>query len=108
MSEIYRAILASRCDMTEWLIHSTRQVGDLHPGTALARILCEGVLRPGFALRGSPGRATIYGPQPAVCFSEQPLDAFASCVRARNDMAAMAAYGILLHKHDVYVAGGLP
>ncbi len=108
MSEIYRAILATRSDMTEWLIHSTRRIGDVHRATMLAKILCEGVLRPGFAFRGNPERATIYGPHSAVCFSEQPLDAFANCVRARGAIGSMAPYGILVHKHDVYVAGGLP
>jgi len=94
--------------MTEWLVHFTRYNPPFHPREVLSKILTEGVLRPGFALRGHPAKSTIYGPFPAVCFSEQPLAMFIQYLAARADWAAMAGYGLLIHKHDLYAAGGLP
>lgn len=93
--------------MSEWLIHFTRQAG-APARDVLRTILVEGVLRPGFAPRGREPRSTIYGPIPAVCFSEQPLAAYIDYLDARREPWAMAGYGLLVHKHDVFVAGGLP
>lgn len=106
MNRIYREILERRSDMTEWLIHCTRHNGRLTAREVLRQILVEGALRPGFSER-SKGR-TVYGPVPAVCFSEQPLAAFATYVAVRNDTSAIDGYGLLLHKHDVSTAGGRP
>ncbi len=108
MSVIYRAILERRRDMTEWLIHFTRSSDCGSPRDVLLRILTEGALRPGFACRGDLSRPTVYGPVPAVCLTEQPIGAFIEYLRARNQPASMAGYGLLIHKHDVYVAGGMP
>ncbi len=98
--------------MTCWLLHFTRETEQLNARDVLHNILKEGVLRPGFAKRrvGQPRtlRPTIYGPHPAVCFSEQPLNAFTQYLHDRNDQEAMSGYGILIDKRDVYAAGGLP
>ena len=107
MANVYRAILRAREDMTEWLIHFTRAGGGTDARGVLLKILAEGALRPGRAVRG--GRPTIYGPQPAVCFSEQPLGAFLTYVDARaGDRFGPSSYGVLVHKHDAYVEGALP
>jgi hypothetical protein len=111
MSTTYSEILKRRQDMTEWLIHFTRDRAGVSAREILRIILIEGILRPGFAervVRGTSREKTIYGPYPAVCFSEQPLDAFLQYLSARANSSAMAGYGILIHKHDVYAAGGLP
>ena len=108
MSTVYRDILRRRRDMTEWLIHFTRDRNGASAREVVRSILIEGALRPDFATRGTPPKNTIYGPSPAVCFSEQPLSAFLQYLAARADPSAMAGYGILIHKHDVYAAGGLP
>ncbi len=107
---VYEKILHTRQDMTNWLLHFTRKSEHGNAKEVLRSILVEGVIRPGFAPRGKKGllRLTVYGPTPAVCFSEQPLNAFVQYLSARNDREAMAGYGILIHKQDVYVAGGLP
>jgi hypothetical protein len=94
--------------MTEWLIHFTRNVNATPAREVLRQILIEGVLRPGFALRGVPPRPTIYGPVPAVAFTEQPIAAFLNYLSARFEPGAISGYGLLIHKHDVFVAGGLP
>lgn len=109
MGHTYDTILAGRRDMTEWLIHFTKRRGMQSARHILKTILIEGVLRPGFAPRGSPGRATIYGLLPAVCMTEQPIGAFLEYLDARgNELMSISGYGLLLHKQDIYVAGGLP
>lgn len=108
MADIYRAILDARSDMTDWLIHFTRDSETQSAREVLLAILLEGIIRPGFAPRGSPLRNTIYGPNPAVCFTEQPLAAFLIYLAKRPQRGAVAGYGLLLHKQDVFVQGGLP
>ena len=108
---IYEDILRDRQDMTNWLLHFTRNSKDGNARDVLRSILVEGAIRPGFASRKNKDgllRPTVYGPTPAVCFTEQPLKAFVQYLSSRNDPEAMAGYGIVIHKHDVYVAGGLP
>lgn len=105
---IYQRILAKRHDMTEWLIHFTRDIADRTGRESFLSILTSGVIRPTFAHRGTPARPTIYGVDPAVCFTEQPIGAFLDYLEVRPEQNAMVGYGILLHKHDLYSAGGLP
>lgn len=107
MNRTYRSIFASRTDITEWLVHFTRrQSVDLGALEALRSILIEGALRPGFSVR-SRGR-TVYGPNPAVCFSEQPIKAVNAYVQARQNPYAADAFGLLLHKHSAFAAGAMP
>ena len=102
----YDEILASRPDMTEWLIHFTRDNNGKLAREILLKILIEGVLRPGFSVRGN--QRTVYGTMRAVCFTEQPLLSFAKYVDARKESWLTDGYGIVLHKHDVHLAGGRP
>lgn len=107
MANVYREILEAREDMTEWLIHFTRDADGASARDVLLRILAEGALRPGRALRG--GRPTIYGPTPAVCFSEQPVGAFLKYLMARaGHPFGPTGYGMLMHKHDAFADGALP
>lgn len=92
--------------MTEWLIHFTKRNGLKSAREVLRQILIEGVLKPTFSLR--KGRKTVYGPTPAVCFTEQPLRAFVTYLDARGDDASIDGYGLLVHKLDIYSLGGLP
>ena len=94
--------------MTEWLIHFTRDSAQATARDLLLTILTEGVLRPGFGMRGNPPRRTVYGQIPAVCFSEQPIASLLDYIRERADNRQTSGYGILIHKHDAYAAGGLP
>ena len=110
MNSTYARILSSRTDMTEWLVHFTRMQevdSRIKTGVEILRdILIEGALRPGFSLRS--GNRTVYGPTPAVCFSEQPLSAVKTYIEARKDPWAASAFGLLLHKHDAFAAGAMP
>ena len=74
----------------------------------LKSIYEAGVILPGFALRGRPESRTIYGPDPAVCFSEQPLREFAEYVRIRDDSRSVTGYGVAINKKDLFSEGGLP
>jgi hypothetical protein len=106
MNATYARILAARSDMTEWLVHFTRISGNKMALEVLRNILVEGALRPGFSVR-TTGR-TVYGPNRAVCFSEQPISAVEKYVIARNDRYSVDAFGLLIHKHDAFSAGALP
>ncbi len=108
MASIYQDLLASRRDMTDWLIHFTRASLKETARERLLRILVSGVLRPGFAKRGERSQSTIYGKNPAVCFTEQPIESFLCYLKVRRNNNAMSGYGVLVHKHYVYAAGGLP
>jgi hypothetical protein len=105
----YQQILAAREDMTEWLIHFTRGQPPLTARDVLLKILAEGLLRPGWALRTTVGNGvtnrTVFGPRPAVCFTEQPVGALMKYVAVRP-MAT--PYGILVHKNDAFADGALP
>ena len=65
MASVYEQILAAREDMTEWLIHFTRGQPPATARDMLLKILSEGLLRPGWALRttvnsGATNR-TVFG-----------------------------------------------
>lgn len=110
MSDTYRKILRSRNDMTEWLIHFTHKsfvkFDWVEAKENLFGIVSDGVIRAGWSLRG--GRPTIYGPSPAVCFTEQPLFAFCQYLEARPDRECISGCGVLVHKHDAFAEGSNP
>ena len=108
MSSVYDRVLAAREDMTDWVLHFTRDAVGQSAFCVLQSILVEGVLRSSFARRGTPARSTIYGPNAAVCFTEQPLSAFLQYLRARNDPRWMARYGLIVDKRALFDHGGLP
>lgn len=55
------------------------------------------------------GARTIYGPNPAVCFTEMPLAAFieASTIREENG-EKMSTYGLMFQKKDLFKIGARP
>ncbi len=106
MPNIYNEILKNRYDMTEWLIHFTRNTEWGDAKTNLISIVNSGIIIPNWAIRN--GVPTIYGAYPAVCFTEQPLWAFHHYVLSRNDASKVSGYGVLIHKNDLFASGGLP
>ncbi|GAB4207025.1 MAG: hypothetical protein OHK0022_34770 [Roseiflexaceae bacterium] len=88
MNETYERLLESRLDTTEWLIHFTRNQGKIRARDILLNIIKEGALRPGQSIRKTRStqeeRSTIYGGEPVVCFTEQPLIYFIEYVKARR------------------------
>jgi hypothetical protein len=107
----YASILRAREDMTEWLIHFTRASGNplasnwLHASQVLAKIVKEGYLIPSWSLRNY--RPTIYGPRPAVCFTEQPLWAFVQYMDSRGT-GPVPGYGVLIRKRQASADGAYP
>lgn len=121
-------LIENRTDMTEWTIHFVRerdpkidyplQVVNVYESflydleidadafTILKYILEIGGLRPGYSFRN--GKTTIYGGQPAVCFTEMPIYNFAKYSQARNDLKRCSSYGICILKRELYEAGGRP
>jgi len=94
--------------MTNWLIHFTRASATQSAFDVLKSIAVEGLLRPAFAPRGSPPKSTIYGPSPAVCFTEQPLLAFMRYLDARRNSQTVSGYGLVINKRTLLDLGGLP
>lgn len=71
----------------------------------LQHILEDGHIRSSWAMRR--GRATIYGPRPAVCFTEMPLYALCSYAEARGDLL-VKEYAIAVKKEEFFAVGGRP
>lgn len=114
MASDYERILQLRHDTTQWLLHFTHNAPDpndppfgcIYARDVLAKILIDGALHPGWSRRN--GRNTIYGPRPAVCFTEMPLLAFCQYLDARSNTGLISGYGVILHKKQVFAEGGLP
>lgn len=108
------AIRQARPDVTDYLIHWTRsQEVDgkrLEPFDILKLIIKDGFLKPTFAPRSRftvGGIAnTIKGEFPAVCFTEQPLDAFIRSCNAQP--GRYQPYGVAVRKERFFAYGGRP
>jgi len=76
-------------------------------GFLLRHAIRQGRLWATWSVRG--GRRTIYGPRPAVCFSEMPIPAFieASLARAAKG-EKMSSYALVLPKTAIFRVGGRP
>lgn len=114
MPKQWLAIKQARPDVTDYLIHWTRgQKVDnqrLSAFQMLKHILGCGFLKPPFAPKprttGGGVENTIKGQYPAVCFTEQPLDAFAKSVKALS--SRYKPYGIAVRKEQLFIYGGRP
>lgn len=119
-----------RYDLSDWLIHFTRPLNiehddvppELSDWESFGEAVEESVISPFFLLRRilrkrqilstwsvRGGRRTVYGPRPAVCFTEMPLAAFlqASAVRsARGEN--VSSYAVMLRKAQAFQVGALP
>lgn len=79
---------------------------DDYAESVLIKILVNGYIQSTWSFRNH--RATIYGPRPAVCFTEMPLSSLLSYARSRADENSVVPVGIALRKQEVYKAGGRP
>lgn len=115
MPQNWLKIKKARSDLTDYLIHWTRSSNAdgvrRSPFEVLQSILECGYLKPSFATRTSafasgPGRHTVRGPRPAVCFTEQPLSAFLnSCGALPN---RYKPYAVAVKKDRLFEYGGRP
>lgn len=69
-------------------------------------IIAEGGLRGGFSFRN--GKATIYGIEPTVCFTEMPLINLLEYRNLRKNPYRISDYGIAVKKKDFFKKGGRP
>lgn len=120
----------SRYDLSDRLIHFFRSVdpsnGDApvlpeHWGFAAIDVM-DDPLSPFFLLRNAirqgrlwatwserGGNRTIYGPNPAVCFTEMPIAAFVEAGLARSQRGeAMSPYGLVFPKPAMFALGVRP
>ena len=109
----WERIRNERLDLTDYVIHFTRDRIEpkrfRNAREVLIEILESGHIRPTFApMRHrytSTPRATVKGPFPAVCLTEQPLSAVLTSNRIHG---RYSGYGIAYHKVHLYWAGGGP
>ena len=110
----WKVIRAAREDITDWLIHWTRYQITPEPDRkflpdleVLKLILKCGYLYATFAPRtprfAGQVRNTIQGPNPAVCFTEQPLSAF---IRLCKALSRYHWYGLAFDKRNIFSYGG--
>ena len=107
-------IKQARDDLTDYVIHWTRSQSIdgnyLKPFEVLKLILKSGVLKPSFApkRRWTVGGSanTIQGDYPAVCFTEQPLDAFIKSCTTLTDRYQQ--YAVAVRKDRLFEYGGRP
>ncbi len=73
----------------------------------LRHAIRQGRLWATWSYRG--GERTIYGPRPAVCFTEMPIAAFVEASRARQAMGqAISFYALVFPKRPLFTAGARP
>lgn len=72
----------------------------------LRTIISEGWLRPSWSFRD--GRATVYGPRSAVCFTEMPLGSFIDYVKSRSEPRRASEFAIAIKRASLYAAGARP
>jgi hypothetical protein len=110
----WRRVRQDRPDLTDYVIHWTRgrtiASGYSPPFEVLKEIVGCGYLKPSHAPkhRQTVGGTenTIKGPHPAVCFTEQPLDAFVKFCKVLS--SRYNPYGVALHKWHLFQYGGRP
>ena len=92
-------------DFYFWDIRDCEKVlgSEASPFQVLCRIIEDGHIRASWALRKN--RPTIYGPRPAVCFTEMPLYAHLTHARGKG-VYNVSPYAIAVRKDDFYQAGG--
>lgn len=92
-----------------WDAHE-EHYGSLEPDApailVLQNIVKQGFLRAGWSFRNQ--RATIYGPYPAVCFTEMPFYAVLDYARTRANDGLVSTYGIALLRNELFAAGARP
>lgn len=73
----------------------------------LRHAIRQGRLWATWSYRG--GERTIYGPRPAVCFTEMPIAAFVEASRARQAAGqAISSYALVFPKRPLFTVGARP
>ncbi len=118
-----------RFDLSDWLLHFFREI-DLQSSNSIifpedmgfSNIHEDDILSPLFMLRCAirhgrlwatwakrNGKRTIYGPNPAVCFTEMPIAAFLESSKQREAQGeAMSSFALVFPKKDMFKADAIP
>jgi len=110
MNDFIKAIKESRTDLTDFLIHFTRQDKGLSAFQVLKKIINDGYLQAGWSERGLglKKKRTVFGDTPAVCFTETPLYGFVDYAKKRNAKGSVDSYGIAFLKKNMWGRGCRP
>lgn len=79
---------------------------DAYGFEVLLKILHDGYIRTGWSFRNF--NPTIYGPKPAVCFTEMPLYGLIEYAKKRNNEYYTENYGIAFLRDELFIAGARP
>lgn len=100
--EKIKAIKQDRFDLSDYLIHFTRN-GERTSFETLKEIVSSGQINCGWSVRNT--KRTIFGSKPAICFTDMPLYSFYRYVLNRNDISKVDFYGIAIHKTKMFRLG---
>lgn len=102
ISEKIKAIKQDRFDLSDYLIHFTRQ-SDQSSFQTLKEIVNSGQINCSWSIRNN--KRTIFGSKPAVCFTDMPLYSFYRYVLNRDDTKKVDFYGVAIHKTKMFRLG---
>jgi hypothetical protein len=109
--QVWEQIRSARLDLTDYVVHLTRRRSTphyVHARDVLLEILRTGYIRPTFAekVTNGPLVITVKGPEPAVCLTEQPIEAILKTLPVAG--GRYAAFGLAYHKVPLHSIGGRP
>lgn len=107
----FRALDLSKNDAPEtpeqWGFGNITEENNISPFFLLRCAVRQLRLWATWSYRGN--KRTIYGPKPAVCFTEMPLAAFIEAGEARAKLGqAMSTYGLMFQKSSLFNCGARP
>ena len=101
--EKIKAIKQDRFDLSDYLIHFTRNKDGKSSFETLKEIVNSGQIKCSWSVRNA--KRTIFGSKSAVCFTDMPLYSFYRYVLNRNDITKVDFYGIAIHKTKMFRLG---
>lgn len=99
MDRIYK----DRFDMSDYLIHFTRNNNGKSAFENLKEIIQSGHIKAGWAKRNA--KRTIFGKFPAVCFTEMPIYSLLKYAENREEFTKIDFYGIAISKKFMFDKG---
>ncbi|WP_439880735.1 hypothetical protein ACSX1A_16450 [Pontibacter sp. MBLB2868] len=102
-ADTIRRLKIGRIDCTDYLIHFTRNANGRSAYQVLEQIIYDGYIKSGWSYRGE--KRTVFGPEPAVCFTEMPLWALNVYASNRKNRDKIDCYGIALSKQELFRSG---
>lgn len=93
--------------LDDWGMTNIEEGGVLYPLFLLRTSIRYNVLWSTWSYRG--GKRTVYGPNPAVCFTEMPIAAFLETARMRSGNGEkISSYAFIFDKKQMFQLGARP